>query len=567
MTLARAHSRILLVAVGLLAAHPGTGCGREPGERRPGPGSRARRADAAVLVPVAVEDEPDAAVKLPIADEKEPNHWPEQANPIAPGTAARGVIGYPLTATIGDRDLYLLTVPGTGPLVLRAEVTGVPGLKLEIDLRTADWVSLDSMSSAAPGKGAQISNLSLAPGKYFVVVRESRGGPPYFYDRSKPYLLTVRLHAAAPGEEREPNDRHGDANLLVPGVEVRGLVGRPGDVDYYRVPLAGLDPTSLLSVSFTGVPGVTVDVAVLDYARKVVNNRPGVRGAAVSLRDLAVKPHTGWVYVVVTGQQRYSADERYRLRVDVGKATESREKEPNDHPAQAVTLAGPKGEMKGNLEVGSDVDYYYLPLAGLHNLRLRLEVPPALDGKLTLYTHRGMRILETNVGKAGEEELLSNLRVTGGVYVKVGSVGGTADAQRPYTLSWSAAPADKGDEVEPNDTRPRASTIAPGVSAKGFIYPQGDVDLYVIRLQGFTGQTEKVRIALQGIPDLRLAFELLDDQDNVLAKASLATSEGLREVTTTIHVAQTYVIKVFDATGRGVNAKENYELNLGLVRP
>ena len=79
------------------------------------------------------------SVRLPIVEEREPNNWPEFAMKIRAGTAVRGRIGYPLTPKMGDRDVYCFVVAGTGRQTLRVDLTGVPKLKLQLEVRTHKW--------------------------------------------------------------------------------------------------------------------------------------------------------------------------------------------------------------------------------------------------------------------------------------------------------------------------------------------------------------------------------------------------------------------------------------------
>lgn len=544
----------------------GCRCGerRRRASREP---TRQARQDASVsgLSPVEI-DAPDAAVRLPIVEEREPNNWPEFAMTIRAGTAVRGRIGYPLTPKMGDRDVYCFVVPGTERQILRVDVTGVPKLKLQLEVRTFQWGTVHTARSPGVGRDLIVSNLSLAPGRYCFVVREARGGPPYHFNRRKAYVLTYSLRAPRDREEQETNETFYSANLLRPGEEIRGLVGRAGDNDWFRVPLTGLPAGSLLSITFVGVGGVTADVTVFDYARRKILTRRGIRGATVYIRDLKVQLHTGLVYVLVTGLHRFNSDDYYRLQVNATEAAQHREVEPNDTPTQAVRLRGKRGEVRGSIEVGHDKDFYYLSVTGRANVRLELKPPAALDGRLTVFSLRGAKLADANFGKTGESELLTNIRATHGVRIRVSGADRSFDPKHSYRLLWVVTPADRGDEREPNDTQRTATLIAPGVSARGYIYPRGDVDYYRFRLPGILGSTQKVRISVQGVPKVRLQLTLLDDQNNALASRSLPTSEGLRQITTTLHSAKYYYLKICDQHGRRVNTTDNYELLLARTR-
>lgn len=516
-------------------------------------------------MPVEV-DFADAGSSLPVVVEREPNQWPEMAQHVHSDTLIRGHIGPPLTKRLGDRDVYCFKVPGARRQVLRASLSGVDRLVLSLEIRTARWGHLASARSEAPGKGVVIPNLSVLPGRYCLIVQEARGGPPYRFDLKTPYGLQFTLSPESPREEREPNDRFWAANPLAPGQWIEGMLGRAKDKDWYRVPLTGLPADSLLEVTLRGVAGVTARVGIYDWARRLIASRIGTRGATVRLLDLRVALHTGVVFVLVSGGKRFNPDARYRLAVAASRATSQREVEPNDSPARSVRLGTVRGVIRGIIEVGKDVDWYTLPLPGRADVRLSLQVPPELDGVLQVTDFRGRRIATADRGRAGEAELLPNVYASSGVRIRVSGARRTFAPKHSYVLRWEATPATRGDEREPNNRPGQATRLVPGVSARGFIYPAGDRDWYWFRLPGRVGSTHKILLAVQGLPSVRLRLLLLDAHKEVLSTSRRPTSEGLRTLTTLVHSAQRYYVRIEDESGRRVNATDDYELRLSLVR-
>lgn len=511
-------------------------------------------------------DRPDAGIRLPVVQEREPNNWPEYAQQITPAHAIRGTIGYPLTKTMGDRDVYCFKVEGTERQVLRAELTGVDRLRLQLTVRTSKFITIKTTRSPGIGRELIVSNLSLRPGGYCFVVSEARGGPPHRFNRKKSYLLHYSLRSTRPAEETEPNDKFYEANLLRPGSVIRGLMGRAEDRDWYRIPLVGLPRGSLLGLTFEGVGGVTADVTVYDWARRKLLTRRSTRGATIHIRDLKVRLLTRMAYVSVTAHRRFHPDESYRLRVVATRPGANREVEPNDSPRKAVRLSGKRGQVVGSIEVAHDVDFFQLSLAGRSNVRVSLQPPSGVDVQLTVYSFTGHKLAVANFGKTGESELLTNVRAVNGIRIRVASAKRTFDPKHSYKLRWVVTPADRGDEREPNNKLRTANVVVPGVSARGYIHPKGDVDYYRFRLPGVLGTTQKVRISVQGVPRVRLHLTLMDDQKNVLASSGLPTTEGLRNITTTLHCAKYYYVRIRDQKGRHSNATDNYELILARTR-
>lgn len=548
----------------------GSGSGCRCGERRqpPTPSGFAKRPDASLteLLPPKEIDRPDSGVRLPVVQEREPNNWPEYAQKITPAFLIRGTIGYPLTKTMGDRDVYCFTVGGKKKQVLRAELTGVPKLQLQLTVRTSRFVTVKTTRSPGVGRELIVSNLAVRPGDYCFVVSEAHVGAKHRFNRKQSYLLRYSLRATREAEESEPNDKFYEANVLRPGSEIRGLLGRAGDKDWYRIPLAGLPKGSLLSVTYVGVGGVTADVTVYDWARRKLMTRRGTRGATITIRDLKVRLLTRLAYVSVKGLRRFNPDDTYRLRVEATQPGLNREVEPNDTPNKGVRLSGKRGEVRGSIEVAHDVDYFKLALAGRSNVRLSVQPPAGVDVQLTVYDLRGRVLGKANFGKAGEAELLANIRAIHGIRVRVAGAKRSFDPKHSYSLRWVVTPADRGDEREPNNKLAQANSVVPGVSARGYIHPKGDVDYYRFRLPGFLGTTQKVKISVQGVPRVRLHLTLMDDQKNVLAQSSMPTTEGRRQITTTLHCAKYYYVRIRDQKGRHANATDNYELTLARTR-
>ncbi|MCB9544893.1 MAG: protein kinase [Myxococcales bacterium] len=111
--------------------------------------------------------------------EIEPNDEPRVATPLAPGVALRGFIGRRQHADRSDRDVFAVAVPAGGG-TLTAEVSGVPGLDLVLELFDAEGGRL-ALANDAPAGGAERLTLPVGVrGEVYVVVRELwvQGVPP-----------------------------------------------------------------------------------------------------------------------------------------------------------------------------------------------------------------------------------------------------------------------------------------------------------------------------------------------------------------------------------------------------
>jgi eukaryotic-like serine/threonine-protein kinase len=192
--------------------------------------------------------------------EREPNNRPAQANPIASGRPIKGQLGKRIALETSDRDFYGLRP--AAPVVLRAEVSGLPNMELMLEVFDGMGKKIAEADNGALGDGELIPSLRLAPGEYYIGVREVwTAGRPATENVSDYYTLTATWGPATAGRESEPDDAPAEALAIEPGQTMRGTLARADDVDYYAV--TGGNGRGTLAGEVTGVPGVDLRVVVL----------------------------------------------------------------------------------------------------------------------------------------------------------------------------------------------------------------------------------------------------------------------------------------------------------------
>jgi hypothetical protein len=176
-------NRAILCALLLLAA-----CGQR---RKP----IASGGDSGPVVEVVEPTAPSLRPKLPLVDEKEPDDDLAHAQPIEAGKGIRGSLGALRTVRgkpAGDEDWYSWLQGGTprdgGFDEARLELSGVPGLDLQLEVLDGDGKRLWLANDGGPGQPEVIANLAVTPGHtYYVRVREGgKATPP----RSDPSTST-----------------------------------------------------------------------------------------------------------------------------------------------------------------------------------------------------------------------------------------------------------------------------------------------------------------------------------------------------------------------------------------
>jgi eukaryotic-like serine/threonine-protein kinase len=205
-------------------------------------------------------------------------------------------------------------------------------------------------------------------------------------------FLAVRRSLADPSrirapvtEEQEPNDTFLTANLIRPGDEVRGTIGKRisdevSDQDHYEFAVDG-PSAKAARISVTGVPNVNIVVELfaaeskegrLDFRQLAkVDDQPVGEGPEV-MDDLRLKPGRYLVRVrdgrrpeEAPGSPRENSSDPYVLKVDLAEPGRYDEIEPNNTPDD------------------------------LHRLGI-----PAIDSNRPVFGHAGLHAIRQSVGGA-----------------------------------------------------------------------------------------------------------------------------------------------------------------------
>jgi serine/threonine-protein kinase len=187
-------------------------------------------------------------------NEIEPNNGPQQATLLARGKPVAGHLGKRISAGESDRDWYSVRITGSGPQTVYANVGPIPNMDICVELYDATGGRITGADSAAVGGGEVLTNWTVDPGRYYLLVREvwDVGGTPT-ENVTDPYTLFARWRPHEKGWEMEPNDRPNQEMEIACGQPVRGYLGAVDDRDRFKVvtPKEGK-----LSGSVTAVKGV-----------------------------------------------------------------------------------------------------------------------------------------------------------------------------------------------------------------------------------------------------------------------------------------------------------------------
>jgi hypothetical protein len=421
------------------------------------------------LVPPATPPAPGQA-PAPAPTPTAPPNAPSSPTPTPPApptpTAAPPAAPNPALAAPADAG-FPIPLPGDAnpEALLQIKLTGIPDLRLQIHLFDQDQRPLGELESHMPGEGIDMRDFGLMPrvkSVYLVVQSGSMHGKRLAAP-STPYTLSVHREVAPPNFEIEPNDSVDTATPIGGGKRV-GYLSPKGDVDYFVVHMA---TPSLLHAHLSGLDHVDTELSVVDRPTKAKErdklvfriNEGGAKEPEV-IPSVALAPGDHFVKVEAAAHQvgahwlrdQENPTDTYELDVTLSPDDGNFEREPNNTPAEAMTLKVGQS-VKGYAYPAKDVDFYRLDLStqpvgsavvikleGVAKVPISLQLrgPVSPDNAKS----EGALINTSDHGKPGTDEEI-RAKLDPGIYlmevkpaptVKVaGQPGG--DPDDPYTLT------------------------------------------------------------------------------------------------------------------------------------
>jgi hypothetical protein len=255
--------------------------------------------------------------------ELEPNDSPDKATPLQPDAEPHGFL-----SPASDVDCYALS--GTEGLLLRAQLTGVEGVDLQLSLfeRGADGGEVELLRANEGGEKEpeRLANVSCAGECWLRVAGVSRRVEGKWVkdqeNATAPYALQLSAVADDGSTEREPNHEAARAVPLEPGNSVRGTVYPRRDVDLYRVDLSARPVKTPLVATLTGV--LKVDVGLYlhrvaeDGSLSLVQTSDGAKGDKPEIIRYAAEPGIYVLEVRDAKNRESNFQDSYVLKLEEG---------------------------------------------------------------------------------------------------------------------------------------------------------------------------------------------------------------------------------------------------------
>lgn len=423
-------------------------------------------------------------------EEKENNNLFSEANPIELQKKMTGSL-----QTTEDVDFFTFTLKDT--TVLDISLSGMKGVNNSIKV----WKDgnppavIKLIDDARKSSPERIKNLTLPRGKYYVSVQHG-GADERKGSEETTYELFVESRNFMGSEEIEPNDNFEQATLMRANTEIKGYYSPAinylnntknaeemfREADFVAVPIdCSEDAPKLLDVSLTGVPGINAALEVYGPDKKLLvakDANPAGEGEFITGIGLT-KAGTWYICVYALGRSS-NVNDAYTLSVNVNDYDSSFELEPNDTFATATEMNG--GSINGKFGGREDLDYFKFTPDDNGAYRISLQPDATSDICLTLYSGKKEKLAEVNNGAAGNTEVYPNLYIDGECYF-LASIKGEPTADSSYTLTVEPVEAAYAMEVEPNDTKEKASKVTE-TEFSGFTSTVKDKDFFYIPTSG-----------------------------------------------------------------------------------
>ncbi|WP_210269818.1 vWA domain-containing protein [Hyphomicrobium methylovorum] len=276
--------------------------------------------------------------------ESEPNDTSDLANTLAvPLMRGRFVKG--------DTDVFHFKASDSKPVTLK--LTGEAATSLEVTDMQAQSSARVERATGADGAAVagplQLSNLTLAPGDYLVVVKGTDGA----------YTLETTISADAAAEsatptEREPNDAVEQAQALQEGERIAGVISPDGDIDQYRVSIVTPED---ITIHFEQDPVCPV-VFVLNWdswsgstPKAVISDKSFAYAARLRPNDYTIS---------LQHDTQCEKATSYTIGFDATNLPAFGDVEPNDSLAEASAMP-PDLKVEGTVGQFTDADWFKLP--------------------------------------------------------------------------------------------------------------------------------------------------------------------------------------------------------------
>ncbi|OGR94356.1 MAG: hypothetical protein A2V88_17115 [Elusimicrobia bacterium RBG_16_66_12] len=214
-------------------------------------------------------------------------------------------------APAGDPDWYKISISTDGKFLLRADLSGVPGMDLVLSLKDSLGNDLSVADNAGKEQAEVLTGWGAAKGDYFLVVAEKSGKKA---DSRDPYTLTKKLIAWQAGLEWETNDSTAAVQPLRVGESVDGYFAPRSDADWYEF---NVYQKGVVELELTGVINVATGMTLFDQEYKELASASAAKPGEPVLLSRELDRGTYAVRLRAADPVQNNVRDKYSFRVRV----------------------------------------------------------------------------------------------------------------------------------------------------------------------------------------------------------------------------------------------------------
>jgi len=459
-------------------------------------------------------------------EEIEPNNTISSATLIETGKECKGFLD-----SENDVDNYLLRIDEEQ--LVRIELSGVKGVNHSIHvwkLVSGNPRPLKTIDDNRKSSPEEMANLFLEPGDYIIMVnhgsRDVKKG-----NSENSYTLRVTSRSALK-EEKEPNDRAENANVINNGESITGFFSPSRNIlnenlqysyreeDWFSVDIvSGEENPVTVDLILTGVNGVDSILALYnsDMNELALSDNAGP-GSAETITGFGIKT-TGTYYIMVVSKSYQSNhSEPYELTLRTNIHDSRNELEPNNSFENAGRIS--ENQVSGKINYSGDMDYFFYNDMKDSGVRIKLQCDPELDGVLTLYSSDKVKLFEVNNSGAGYEEIAPAVFTGKGIYATVSSSKYNSP-DLSYRLTFEHFNMEGDFEKEPNNSIKDSNQFNKSIS--GFTSFKNDKDYYIIK----TGDRAKFKINAVGPKNGAIRISTTDPMGYIIKTRTVTNGESI----------------------------------------
>ncbi len=391
--------------------------------------------------------------------------------------------------------------------------------------------------------------------------------------------------------EREPNNGLLQAQEIVPGDVIKGLISNKKDKDYYSLNVTDskwINKALHIVLEHGNNYDLALDIYIENKLIKTIDNYASINSqsgrkplakskqAFEVMANLALYPGSYHFVIRPSIDQKSKVSANYKISFFQESRSDFSEIEPNDS-IKSANLIENNIAIEGFFSPGNnpfvkknfEIDFYKVVISATNKTLLSVEVSgvPGIDSIISIYDNNGRMIKESNNSGLHIGEKIKNIGIkkSGTYYISLKTVQlFTYNNKIPYSIRVETTSYSFGEELEPNDKLKDANPIKIDEKISGMISALTDEDYFSFIVPQPGSYMFSAR--LKDLLNVDTAITIYNSYGKKIREFNSAQS-GQAEYIANIGIKTTkydekYFIKVHSK--KGYNDSDKYEMIISL---